>query len=180
MRAIFLDIDGVLNVISMDCGPRDEFGGQFHKNMVDNLARVIEQTGAVIVISSSWRHSGLSQMQRMWEMRDLPGKVIGVTPSYYRIQELRDAVDNAEHRDFAERAERGHEIQWWLDNHGKGVERYCIIDDDNDMLPHHQPYFVRTCNNQHHTGHVEGYGLTDECAALAIRVLNGGVAGPLC
>ena len=64
MKVIFLDIDGVLNVISQG---HDEYGSLFHKHFEDNLRYIIEQTGAKIVISSTWRMSGLSEMQRMWK-----------------------------------------------------------------------------------------------------------------
>lgn len=162
-KIIFLDIDGVLNVIGMHCGPRDEFGSQFHPHLVENLKMIIEQTGAEIVISSSWRMSGLGEMQRMWEMRDLPGKVIEVTPGVHEV------VD-AQYERYYDKVCRGHEIQMWLD-HTPGVH-YVIIDDDNDMLDIQKPYFVRTANNWNHTGHVEGYGLTLECAQRAVAILN--------
>lgn len=162
-KIIFLDIDGVLNVIGMHCGPRDEFGSQFHQHLVDNLAWIIEQTGASIVISSSWRHSGLGAMKLMWEMRDLPGEVIDVTP---------DGRSMAEHHvRYREALCRGDEIQYWLDR-TPGV-KYVIIDDDSDMLEIQKPYFVQTSENWEHDGHVEGYGLTRKCAERVVEILNG-------
>lgn len=56
MKVIFLDIDGVLNVY---CQGRDEYGCTFHKHFEDNLRWIIEETGAKIVISSTWRRDGL-------------------------------------------------------------------------------------------------------------------------
>ena len=41
----------------------------------------MEHIDADIVISSSWKMWGLDAMQRMWARRDLPGKVIGITPN---------------------------------------------------------------------------------------------------
>ena len=55
-KILFLDIDGVLNIT---CNYFDEFGCTFEKPFVDNLAWIIEQTGAKIVISSSWRMDGI-------------------------------------------------------------------------------------------------------------------------
>jgi GTP-binding protein HflX len=46
-KIIFLDIDGVLNVIGQG---RDEFGQTFHKHFEDNLRWIIEQTGAETAI----------------------------------------------------------------------------------------------------------------------------------
>ena len=76
-KIIFLDIDGVLNVY---CEGRDRFGCTFHKHFEDNLKWIIEETKAKIVISSTWRFSGLSVMQEMWEHRGLTGEVIDITP----------------------------------------------------------------------------------------------------
>lgn len=159
-KIIFLDIDGVLNVIGMHCGPRDEFGSQFHSHLVDNLKYIIDQTGASIVISSSWRHSGLSEMKLMWEMRDLPGEVIEITPFAREVGQPK----------YGEKMCRGEEIQYWLDR-TPGVH-YVIIDDDNDMLESQKSNFVRTADNWKHAGHVEGYGLTLECAQRAVAILN--------
>jgi histidinol phosphatase-like enzyme len=78
IKVIFLDLDGVLNVY---CEDRDEFGCTFHSNFVDNLKRIIEKTGAKIVISSSWRKDGLKFMLDLWKFRNLPGEIIDLTSS---------------------------------------------------------------------------------------------------
>ena len=162
MKVIFLDIDGVLNVISQG---HDEFGSLFHKHFEDNLRRIIEQTGAKIVISSTWRMSGLEKMQAMWKHRDLAGEVIDVSPDCtqlvtYGTFEYYDAV------------ERGHEIQDWLDKHPE-VTNYVITDDDADMLKSQRLHFVRCANNRTHEDCVDiGYGLTKKCAEEAIEILN--------
>jgi hypothetical protein len=160
---IFLDIDGVLNVYSHD---HDEFGSQFMPQFVDNLKRVIEETGAKIVISSTWRYAGLERMKEMWEKRNLPGEVIDITEdcTYLHNEGLFEWLDQVE---------RGHEVQYWLDGHPE-VERYVIFDDDDDFLDHQRGNFVRTANNINHPDCVDiGYGLTSECANRAIRILNG-------
>lgn len=161
IKVIFLDIDGVLNVIPED---HDEFGGTFHTRFVDNLRRIIEETGAKIVISSSWRFGGLERMKKMWEFRGLPGEVIGITPDLWR---------NVKDEDFHEKLKRGDEVQSWLDTH-PNIENYVILDDDNDFLPNQRGNFVRTSNNINHPDCVDiGYGLTNQCSKDAIRILNG-------
>lgn len=55
-----------------------------------NLRGVVELTGAVIVISSSWRHMGLSQIQGIWREWHFPGKVIGCTPGDWGDEETFD------------------------------------------------------------------------------------------
>lgn len=62
MKIIFLDIDGVLNV---NFNGRDKYGRIFHPNFVDNLRDIINRTGAKIVISSTWKMSGLDVMKQM-------------------------------------------------------------------------------------------------------------------
>jgi hypothetical protein len=161
-KIIFLDIDGVLNVIGQGS---DEFGQKFHKHFEDNLRWVVEETGAEIVISSSWRFIGLNKMREMWKKRNLPGNIIDVTPREIEV------VERGTCR-FYDDVSRGHEIQQWIDDNG--VDCYCIIDDDNDMLLSQMDNFVRTSNNTDHPDCVDmmGYGLTRKCAERVIEILN--------
>lgn len=148
-KIIFLDIDGVLNV---HCEERDEFGPIFHKNFEDNLKWIIEKTSAKIVITSTWRFSGLNSMIEMWKHRGLPGEVIGITPHIGICK-------------------RGEEIQFWMKN--KPILNYVIIDDDTDMLPIQKNNFVKTSGNKDHPDCVDiGYGLTKKCAEKAVEILN--------
>ena len=153
MKIIFLDIDGVLNVINQG---RDEFGHKFNPKFVENLKTIIDQTNAKIVISSTWRNAGLAKMQLMWEVRDLPGEVIDITPNFRHTN-----------------AVRGEEIAEWL--RLNEVDRYVILDDDTDMLPEQIPYFVCCSGGKRLSRHIfslDGYGLTKERAMKAIETLN--------
>jgi hypothetical protein len=161
IKIIFLDIDGVLNVIGQG---HDEFGQKFHQHFEDNLRWIIEETAADIVISSSWRSAGLDEMQRMWSQRNLPGNVIDITPNEVDVV----ARGTCE---FYDLVDRGHEIQQWIDDNQ--IEKYVIIDDDPDMLDSQLNNFVQTSNNQDHPDCIDiGYGLTRQCAAEAIKILN--------
>ncbi len=148
-KIIFLDIDGVICVNWTEYV--DQYGHGFDAAYVDNLAEIIKQTGAKIVISSTWRKSGLSEMKAMWLHRKLPGEVIDVTPVLW--------------------VKRGEEIAEYLRENP--CDKYVIIDDDTDFLPEQKPFFVRTSINQH-TGAFKGTGLTKECADMAIEILNDG------
>jgi hypothetical protein len=160
-KIIFLDIDGVLNVY---CESRDEFGCTFHKHFEDNLRYIIEQTGAKIVISSTWRMSGLKVMQEMWKKRGLAGEVIGITPTEVDVVKRGTC-------EFYDLVDRGHEIQQYINDNN--VQSYVIIDDDNDMLPSQMKNFVRTSNNNDHEDCIDiGYGLTRKCAEMAVKILN--------
>lgn len=161
IKVIFLDIDGVLNVMSQE---RDEYGPLFHKQFEDNLRLIIEKTDAKIVISSTWRFDGLKKMREMWKYRNLPGEIISITPS--EIQ-----VVNRGYCEFYDLVKRGHEIQLWMEDNP--VEQYVILDDDIDMLESQMQNFIRCSDNQHHDDCVDiGYGLTKQCALKAIGILN--------
>jgi len=164
MKVIFLDIDGVLNTkywyTQMDRNtPKDKYGYAFDPVAVANLAHIIDETGADIVISSSWKSFGLSELEAMWQNRGLPGKLIGITPNTVSDELLLNAdLDHMELFPI-----RGMEVKEWLDKHGKNVSHYVIIDDMDNFLPDQQPYFVRTDPEA---------GITEEDADKVIRFLN--------
>ena len=173
-KVLFLDIDGVFNVevfinaFWLFCKQlemkrpeakkafnellRDGHGNLFCPTTVNMLEWIIKETGADIVISSTWRYSGLSVMQEMWKSRALPGTVIDITP-------VINAPANIE---FKEAAERGNEIAAWILKHPE-YNRYCIVDDDNDMLESQKDYFVQTNSF---------YGLTNSDANRVVEILN--------
>ena len=163
-KVIFLDIDGVLNTgwwySQMDKNtPKDKYGYAFDPNAVSNLKKIIDETGADIVISSSWKSFGISELEDMWQDRGLPGKLIGITPNTVSDELLLNADLNHMERFSI----RGMEIKEWLDKHGKNVSHYVIIDDMDNFLPDQQPYFVQT-NPE--------VGITKEDIDMAIKILN--------
>ena len=163
-KIIFLDIDGVLNTqlwyTQMDRNTYiDKYGYAFDPNAVANLKRIVEETGADIVISSSWKCMGLTQMEDMWNDRNLPGRIVGITPNSVSDELLLHAdIDSMELFHI-----RGEEIKEWLSKHGKRVSNYVIIDDMDNMLPEQQSHFVQT-NPE--------VGITKEDSEKAIIVLN--------
>ena len=163
-KIIFLDIDGVLNTqlwyTQMDRNTTiDKYGYAFDPNAVANLKRIVEETGADIVISSSWKCMGLIQMEDMWNDRNLPGRIVGITPNSVSDELLLHAdIDSMELFHI-----RGEEIKEWLSKHGKRVSNYAIIDDMDNMLPEQQSHFVQT-NPE--------FGITKEDSEKAIKILN--------
>lgn len=153
MKLIFLDIDGVLNT-NGNWG-RDEFAANFCPEAINALRHIISETGAVIIISSSWKASGLGWFTKLWRFRKYPGTVLGITP-YVKVN---DSLS------FKQRAERGHEIKQFLDDYFSigELDSYVIIDDDDDMLPEQESFFVQT------DGQI---GLTNDDAVKAIYILN--------
>lgn len=154
-KVIFLDIDGVLNVIPQG---HDRWGALFHPHLVDNLKRIIDITGAKIVISSTWRMGNdLVGMKEMWRDRGLPGEVIGVTPNFILK--------------YGTTLCRGKEIAAYLEKHPY-IDNWVIIDDDSDMEDDQLENFVLTAGNSDHEDCIDiGYGLTKQCADWAIDIL---------
>jgi hypothetical protein len=155
-KILFLDIDGVLNTGSHLS--QDKYGDGFNPKAVANLAKIVDATGADIVISSSWKFMGLSALEQMWLDRVLPGKVIGTTPNIESDELLLTAdLDHMERMPI-----RGTEIKEWLSHH-KQISHYVIIDDMYGMLPEQTSHFVMT--------HPET-GISEMDAEQAISILN--------
>jgi hypothetical protein len=142
MKIIFLDIDGVLNsgdnLISLNVlkeEDSDQHGQFFDDRCVRYLKWIIQETGAYIVISSSWRLAGLQAMKQLWEDRKLPGFVSDITPRSFINKE-------------GERASyycRGEEIAAWLkQNNLNDGNEWVILDDNSDMLEDQLNNFVQT------------------------------------
>ena len=159
-KIIFLDIDGVLNTCWWDRKtPVDKYGYAFDPNAVANLAKIINETGADIVVSSTWKFMGLPQMLDMWKERGLPGKIIDMTPNTVSDEVL--LVVDLEQMELT--PIRGMEVQEWLNTKGKKVSHYVILDDMDNMLPEQQSHFVQT-NPE--------VGIIEDDANKAIVILN--------
>jgi hypothetical protein len=140
-KIIFLDIDGVLSPRWWNSDKQsDKYGCLFDAKAVANLAKIVEETEADIVISSSWKNIGLVELQNMWRDRGLPGKIVDITPDYMSDELL--LKEDSSNMDYL--YERGSEIQGWLLLHGDDVGRYVIIDDMDDILPEQLSHFVQT------------------------------------
>jgi hypothetical protein len=112
MDIIFLDIDGVLTDQWTDVN-------QLSPRCLSILANILRETGARIVISSTWRIGGIGpgsdwhKAVQRWaddtqDANVILGAVIGATPDI-------DAPD----------VTRGKEIDWWLsDNPGGSFRNY--------------------------------------------------------
>ena len=74
----------------------------------------------------------------LWKGRNLPGKVIGITPQAMSDEVLLNADLEMGLIPF-----KGTEIKDWLSKHRRGVAQYAILDDVNDMLPEQQSHIVQ-------------------------------------
>ena len=158
-KILFLDIDGVLNPQWWERKkPSDKYGVPFDPKTVACLEKIIVETGANIVISSSWKNMGLSVVQDMWRERGLPGKVMDITPDYFNESLLCSELNNDDAL-----YERGCEIKGWLFLHKDEISQYIIVDDMDDILPEQQQRFVHIDPNT---------GMSEDDAEKAIAILN--------
>jgi hypothetical protein len=147
-KVLFLDIDGVLNnqKFFMRRDPRaDGLTRNIDPEQVKIVNRINQETGCHIVVSSSWRASGLKTIIEAFNSLGSAFPIVDSTPwsRYYKIT-------------------RGEEIKAWLLANPQ-VKRYAILDDDRDMLPDQLPNFFH-CKSL--------IGLTDGIANRVIKCLN--------
>jgi hypothetical protein len=115
---------------------------------VKRLNWILAETDAKVVISSSWRHGyKLVDFQEMMKSAGVRADIIDFTPTKggYKV--------------------RGQEIDAWLSKRDD-VERFVILDDDNDMEPHME-HLLKTSWKE---------GLLDWHVRVAIQVLRDGTS----
>lgn len=140
---IFLDIDGVFNSTVSAIYFHEKHnamgtGGFFNPDeeapSVENVlwdedcivlfAKLIKDTGAHIVMSSTWRKyydiATFKAMFKLYEVENL--KIVGYTPV------------------LSPRHSRGNEIQQYVTENN--IFNYVILDDDMSMLKNQMPHFV--------------------------------------
>lgn len=156
MKVIFLDFDGVITTPKSKC--------RLDPEKMALIGRILDATGAKIVISSSWRRYSLEEtIRHITDTGNLfvggnpfpyPDAVVGVTERMYSFC--------YPHNDRHFGLPRGCEIEHYLNQHGE-VDSYVIIDDDQDMLLCQAENFVHT------DGEI---GLTEDDVEKAIKILN--------
>ena len=153
---IFLDIDGVLNCENgfrdglcpyMTWGNTDkgEYHMKFYPQSKELINKLIEKTQSKVVASSTWRKSGLDWLKKVWELENMSGEIIGITP----VMSFKSGKS----------VPRGCEIESYLKDKGflhinwsdeeqlkymksSDIRNYIIIDDDSDMLFKQRKHFI--------------------------------------
>jgi hypothetical protein len=178
-KIIFLDIDGVVNIPPYM---------SFDKKCLNNLQKIVNDTSAKIVVSSSWRDADNERMKDNFIehkfTKQLWKEVIDITCRGYKN------VIKGSNLPIV----RGNEIKQWVDTqliypwhgnpemdaaykkfdeHGKFIMMnsnkvgenftYVILDDDTDMLLEQKDWFIQT-------DPIKGLSLKD--ANKAIKLLN--------
>lgn len=143
MKALFLDVDGVLNCMDDII---DQGSLAINDKMLNNLKKIVEKTDAEIVLSSTWR---LFPESRKFLKQKLESQGLSIM----------DMTKELPGKKFSQRVARCEEIKEWLDRNE--VYRFAIIDDDDDAEIEGN-FFLTNC--------VEG--LTDNIAEMVIEHLN--------
>ena len=152
-KIIFLDVDGVLNhnawykwVIS-----HPEFlknGG--HKNIdprsVEKIIKICDETGARIVMSSSWRlwefYQTLKNLNRIRDLRPILDYMVGITErteNRFRGQEIKYFLNNCRKGNFM--TANGNNLKK-ADIEFAQFPKYIILDDETDMLEEQGAVFL--------------------------------------
>lgn len=168
-KYLFLDFDGVITT------HRSKYN--LDQEKCELIQKIIDETNATIVITSSWRQHTLEATIKMLNTVDghrVPfivswiTNIVGITiRSYQYLVQDPGVYFNIP---------RGVEIKQWIDTHvhsnnGKnfnhkevGIDfQYVILDDDSDMLYEHRKHFIKTDTYK---------GLSFAQAKKAIKILN--------
>lgn len=123
MKYILLDFDGVLtsDAFTRQCvleHRRENLFGVdwFAPSCVEALRHIVDNTGAKIVVSSSWRDLGEYRLYKLWEHNQMPGvldELSPTTPEYILMKE--------------------EAMKHWISTHEK--DSFIVLDDDNLDIP---------------------------------------------
>lgn len=181
IRVVFLDIDGVLNGQHMadkldaqhkklGCANRyaDRESGscrcyalenQIDRAAVGRLNALLGQTGAKVVVSSSWRKLvEASEIERVLAEHGFIGEIIGQTPDLPNDERWKKSWRGTM---WTDKIERGHEIWEWMRTR-PDVEAFVILDDCKDM------WRLKSCLVQTS----DQTGLDEQDVAVAQQLMN--------
>jgi hypothetical protein len=154
MKIIFLDIDGVLNSDTTECGAE---GYRLDAAAALRLNSIVQQTGARIVVTSDWRrYYGLPRCIEILCAHGLCAEIIDATPNLEKRNTLED--DDFDAPEYFERLRRS-EIEAWLGAHE--VECFVVLD-DLAVFERDHPNMVQTNAST---------GLTELEATRAVEIL---------
>ena len=172
MKVIFLDIDGVLNTSQTFVDIHNEYKKtgirriEIDINRLILLKKIVEQTGAVIVLSSSLRKFGKMENGTCIPLNEKMADLIKLLKNYglniYDITPI-DAKGN-----------RQNEIDSWLKD--KNVESFIILDDcSSDLKRFVNKELIKTnftINNEMNENIDTCAGLCEHHVIEAIKKLN--------
>ncbi len=150
MKILFLDFDGVITTYDSKWN--------IDLNKLALLDKIIEQTNAKIVVTSSWKHGSkdVEDFKTRIYTRRCSKNIKDETPFGKFVDQIYDITDGCGYR--------GDEVEKYLNNHKDEVESYVILDDDDDFKEKQLFNFVQTDTYE---------GITEREVKLCIGILNG-------
>jgi hypothetical protein len=152
IKVIFLDFDGVLNCSRhLANEDLDAWGTAAHEDSklnrvaIERLNRIVDATGAFVVVSSMWRINRMRvELQEILGRNGFTGTVLDKTPNL--------------------KEPRGLEVKAWLYNTRRDVKAFVILDDKDDFKHFGRNHLVQTS--------FDGGGLLDEHIEPAVKILG--------
>jgi hypothetical protein len=126
------------------------------KTAVAELKRILETTGAKIVVSSDWREETIDNMVDFCRMYDLDDYIVGATVKKYDYMNIKKV--NERYKDMKQY--RAIEILMYIEKHPQ-IKKYVAIDDIS---------LIQDLGEQHAV--VTRYELTKDDADKCIRLLS--------
>lgn len=175
-KAIFLDIDGVLNAYGTDKENRSKSRcGNYigiDKDKVKRLSKIVQETDAILILSSSWKIGWEPKGRYTLDRYDIYGSTINYHAKYLdnHLKKKGKLVltDKTKERNLFY---RGMGIKAYLSAHPE-ITDWIVLDDEIFIDFKEQgimPHLVKTDSI---------WGLTDDDAEAAIKMLNGQIIGP--
>lgn len=173
-KIIFLDVDGVLNhnswykwVMSHPEFLKEGGDKNIDPRSVERIVKICDETGARIVMSSSWRlwefNQTLKNLNRIRDLRPILDYMVGITErteDRFRGQEIKYFLNNCRKGNFIT-ANRNNLKK--ADVEFVQFPKYIILDDDTDMLEEQESVFL----------HIDDrVGITHKDVEKAIKILN--------
>ena len=170
-KIIFLDIDGVLN--STNSLYENE---SLEDVLVLRLKKIVDATGAKLILSSSWRELWTAVKKLMDKLDKYDMYLSGMTDngvelSFIKEKGLKPTKKYLEYHGYSYEKDsyidvthdRGAEIYKWLNDHPE-TNSFVILDDETfDIITYFPNNFIKTNFKT---------GLTDEDVKKAIELLN--------
>lgn len=156
MKILFLDIDGVLNSKRYDSTRSMTDSVNIDESRLLLVKEIIDKTGALIVLSSTWRRKLYDDMRP----KNGEGTRMLLTFEKYSLK-ISDKTPESD-----DPATRPQEISAWLDAHKDEVDAFAIIDDTFGGWGELSGHLVRT-------SYRIGRGLEQRHVEEAIAILNG-------
>lgn len=146
MKVLFLDIDGVLNSAEWFLSGVPKNIWDLDPKAVRRLKRILEATGAKVVLSSAWRKypKEVAHLRTLFDIHDMTPVMTTFLGCTHRRPDggPQHGADNCTDP-LTHPVPRHEEISAWLAAHPE-VTAFAIVDDDPDAGRIHPDRYVRT------------------------------------